>query len=160
VRPVRGRVPLLPLHQYPRHRHSTYNACITTCPPARRGGHDVLIRNLCPLLHSYRVFSSLDICLWNRSPHRLCRRLTLRLRLLSTAPFFTNVRLRAGRASPNRSLTKAGVVCPKFPRTPQSVYRAGPRFHQDQENHELIPGSLVTGFRLPTGRAFTSNYYR
>jgi hypothetical protein len=160
VGPVRRRLPLLPSYQYPRHCHSTYNACIITCPPACRGGHGVLIRNLCPLLHFYCVFSSLDICLRNRSPHRPCRRLTLRLRLLSTAPFFTNVRLRAGRASPNRSLTKAGVVCPMFPRTAQSVYRAGPRFHQGQENHELIPGSPVAGFRLPTGHAFTGNYYR
>jgi hypothetical protein len=136
-------------------------------------GMNVLIRILCPLLHFSCVFSSRHPSLWNRRPQRLCRCLTLCLRLspplfplplaflsvqddistlaamfLSTAPSFTNVRPRAGRVSPNRSLTKAGVVCPKFPRTPQSVYRTGPRFHQDQENHELITGSLVAGFHF------------
>jgi hypothetical protein len=32
VRPVRGRVPLLPLHRYLRHRHSTYNTSILYLP--------------------------------------------------------------------------------------------------------------------------------
>jgi len=132
---------LLPLHRYPRHGHSTYNACIYTCPPARRGGYDVLIRNLCPLLHFCCVFPSLDIRLDGTAVHTVSAGIspsvssclclfspfplafpsvqddvsTLDTMLLSTTPTFTNVRLRAGRASPNRSLTEAGVVCPKFP---------------------------------------------
>ena len=54
---------------------------------------------------------------------------TVAAMFLSTAPPFTNARLHAGRASPNKSLTEAGVVCPKFSRTPQSVHRGGPDDH-------------------------------
>jgi hypothetical protein len=142
----------------------------------RRGGYGVLIRNLCPLSISLvcsrpSTFVSVEalstpslpashplsqgcLRLFSRFPQALAFPSvqddisTLAAILLSTAPSFTNVRLRAGRASPNRSLTEAGVACPKFPRTPQSVYRTGPRFHQDQENHELITGSLVAGFHF------------
>ena len=43
VRHMQGRV--VPSHQYPRHRHSTYNTCIYIYPLARRG-HGDLITNL------------------------------------------------------------------------------------------------------------------
>lgn len=86
--------------------------------------------------------------LWNRCPHRLWRRLTHLIRLslslssfppaslfvqddissiaamlLYTPPSFTNMRVRLRRASPNWSLTRTevGVVCRRFPRTPQSA---------------------------------------
>jgi hypothetical protein len=85
VFPARGRVPLLPLHRYPRHRHSTYNACIYTCPSARRGGQR---SNRKILSSSPFPLCVLDIRLRGTTVYiRLCRRLTLRLRL--SPPLFT-----------------------------------------------------------------------
>jgi hypothetical protein len=141
---------LFPLHRYPRYGHITYKVCIHTCPPPRRGGHDVLIRSLCPLPYFSCVLSSLDIRLRETAVHTVSAGGSLPVSgslwlfppfppallsvqddistlavMLPTALFFTNLRLHVERASPNSSLpvTEAGAVCRKFPRTPQSVYR-------------------------------------
>jgi hypothetical protein len=166
---VQGRVPLHPLHRYPRHRQSTYNACIYTRPPARRGGHGVLIINLCPLLHFSYVFSSLDIRL-RRTPHR-CPHVsadvppsvsvplalpsvqndisTVAAMLLSTASSFTNTRLCAGRASPNTAAGRTPLElipppCPIFPRLHTPLH--------------LPPSRSLESFSLPS--MLVKHYYK
>lgn len=105
ISPVRRRVPLPPLHRYPRHRHSTYSACIYAyaCHPAPREGHRVLIRNLYPFLPCVlcsRLSNPLSTPSLPPSPFPLVVYpyvqddiSTVAAMFLSIAPSFTNARL-------------------------------------------------------------------